>query len=442
MTTGTFRPGDNKVRPGSYFYFKSQNPGTPNLSEKGIVFMPLALDWGEAGQVVTISQEDGDNLYPELGYKINDLLPLREAFKAANKVIVYPINKGGTKAKITFDVLVVEALKAGALGNNIKVKLAKAPDNTYILEGTLGKDIIFRYEDITKYSQLPAKNSWVSIKSTAEEIDAEQVGTYSLAGGTSGTSDNEAITECLDALENYEFNTIPFTFTDTALKTSFVTKIKYLRENIGLRVQGVIADYAGADYEGITSVENGVVLSDGTVLDKNKAVYWVAAASAAAGATGDLTYIPYPDAVECSPILKHSEVEQGLKAGKFMFTKNDGAIRVEEDINTLKTFIPDKDESYTDNRVVRTFDDFMKSASRILIPNKYPNNEDGMDLVKKDLVNLLLEMEKAGSIKNVDIENDIIIDKIFLSSLPVKKELSLKDQLDPITLEILTIAYL
>lgn len=412
MTTGTFRPGDNKVRPGSYFYFKSENTGTPTLSDRGTVIIPLASDWGQDGQAIPITQGDGDNLYPQLGYKVNNLLPLREAFKAANTVIVYPIGTGGVKAKVVVGNLTVEAKRVGTLGNAISVSMTKNLESKYDLVGTLKGETIFHYEGLTTLAGLPTENDWVTFKYSQNTINPESTGSFQLATGANATTDNEAVTGFLNALENYDFNTIAFPYTESALQTAFVSKVKYLREDIGKRVQGVMANYAQANYEGIISVENGVVLSDGTVIEKTNAVYWVAAASAAAGSTGDLTYQAYPDAVECYPILLHSEIVQGLKAGKFMFTRNDGAIRVEEDINTLTDLSLEKDESYTDNRVVRTFDDFMSSASKVLLPNKYPNDEDGLDLVKLDLVNLLLAMEKAGSLKNVDIENDITIDKV------------------------------
>lgn len=412
MTTGTFKQGEEKVRPGSYFRFNSMALQTPKLSDTGVVVIPMVLNWGDAGESITISNRDNDGLFSKIGYKLADsiLMPVREALKAAKEVIIYPILVGGKVATVTAAGLTLTANKVGTRGNDLKVITTANPltIGTFDVEGFIGMTTIFKYVGISTIGQL-INNDWIKFTGTANT--ALIASTMTLENGVSGTQDNASVTDFLMNVENFIFNSIAFPFTDPTLKIAFNAKIKYFREEIGKRIQGISIKNP-ADYEGIISVENGVVLGDGSILTEAEALYWVAGASAAAGSNGDLTYMAYPDAIEASPILKHAEIVAGLNAGKFMFSTTDGKVRVEEDVNTLLTLAPNKDEAYRDNRVIRTFDDFMTSCSRILIPNKYENDDDGMDLAKKDIVNLLVTMQNASILKNVDVDKDVVIDRV------------------------------
>lgn len=54
---GTFI-SQNKKLPGSYINFVSASRASSALSERGIVAMPLALDWGAEGEIITVTNED------------------------------------------------------------------------------------------------------------------------------------------------------------------------------------------------------------------------------------------------------------------------------------------------------------------------------------------------------------------------------------------------
>ena len=54
---GTFT-AQNKILPGSYINFVSLNKANAGLSDRGIVTMPLILDWGESDKVVEITNAD------------------------------------------------------------------------------------------------------------------------------------------------------------------------------------------------------------------------------------------------------------------------------------------------------------------------------------------------------------------------------------------------
>ncbi|UZN00550.1 hypothetical protein OL548_14085 [Lysinibacillus sp. MHQ-1] len=48
----------NKVLPGKYHNFISATRAFVNLSNRGYVGLPIALDWGVDGEVFAVTQED------------------------------------------------------------------------------------------------------------------------------------------------------------------------------------------------------------------------------------------------------------------------------------------------------------------------------------------------------------------------------------------------
>lgn len=77
------------------------------------------------------------------------------------------------------------------------------------------------------------------------------------------------------------------------MKALYSSYVRRLRDTEGKKVQAVLSDYATAAHEGVISVKNGVVLSDGTTVDHIHAVAWVAGATAAAAVNESLTYQGY-----------------------------------------------------------------------------------------------------------------------------------------------------
>ena len=48
----------NKVLGGAYINFVSAARASATLSDRGVVALPIALNWGKEGEVVTVTQED------------------------------------------------------------------------------------------------------------------------------------------------------------------------------------------------------------------------------------------------------------------------------------------------------------------------------------------------------------------------------------------------
>lgn len=389
----------NKVRPGVYINFRSSKKDSNTLGERGVVTIPMVLPWGVEKSMIEISSED--NLYDVLGIDIGDesALLIREALKKAKKLLLYRVNTG-TKATITNEGLTATAKYSGVKGNEVTIVIQANIDDSAKF------DVITLFEGNMVDKQVAKAN----IEELKTNAFVEFSGTGALrataglrlTSGTNGTVTNEEYTAYLTAAELYDFNTMALPSKDNTLKAVFVSFVKRLREEDGKKVQLVVENYPEADYEGVISVKNGVILKDGTVITADKAVAWVAAATAGASKNEAITYSTYEGAVDVSERYTNKEIEYSLKHGDFLFTLSYGEVVAEQDINSLTTFTEEKNKDFRKNRVIRVLDNFANDIKRIYEKGylgKVSNNEDGRNLFKAEIIKLGESNENLGAIE-------------------------------------------
>src|SRR5690606_10606048 len=102
-----------------------------------------------------------------------------------------------------------------------------------------------------------------------------------------------------------------------------------------------------------------------TTLTAAQAVAWVAGATAGAAANQSLTYQAYDGAVDVAPRYTNSQIIAALQNGEFVFIPLDGRAVVEQDINTLHTFTPEKGKAFSKNRVLRVLDGLANDYMRV-----------------------------------------------------------------------------
>ncbi len=408
MPGGTFDPMVGKVRAGLYMNFEAVTQDRIKAKDRGTVMLPLfGAKWGPAEEFIALDTPDTFNI---LGYDINELemLLVKEAFKNAKKVIVYRPTDG-TKATKTAAPLTVTAAQSGTRGNDIKVVIAANPVagkdvTTYVGLNKVDEQIgVTTVEDLTN-------NAFAVFSGTGDLADSAGI---VLAGGADGTQTPLQVTTFLEACETQFFDTIAFPTDDATLHSSFDTKIKYFREDIGKRILGIRPGLS-ADYEGVTVVKNGVILADGTTLTAKDATAWVAGAEAAANVNKSLTYMPYDAAVDANPRMKHTDIVAGLKGGFFIFTNDGEKVIVEKDQNSLTTLTPTKTKKFTKNRVLRCLDginnDLLKAFTSQHI-GKLDNNPDGWGIARTLVMDYMLTLQDIGAVKNVDPDNDFIVNE-------------------------------
>jgi hypothetical protein len=409
MAGGTFT-AQNKVRPGVYINTESEGQSLGTLGVRGIASLALALSWGDPKKIISI--EAGEDPFDKLGFDItaSELLLVKESLKRAKTLLLFRLNTG-TKASVKIgDVpneLTATAKYGGVRGNDLKIVIqANIDDGTKFDVKTLVENVQVDLQVVSDIAGLVA-NKW---------IDWSGAGTLTatagapLTGGTDGAVVNQDHTDYLAALELYEFNTLGYSGTDATLKSVYAAYVKRLRDAEGRKIQGVLSNYPTADYEGIISVKNGVILADGTSLTADQAVAWVAGASAAAAVNQSLTYSAYDDAVDANPRYTNAQIEAALNNGEFLFTLNNGRAIVEQDINSFKSFTPKKGKHFRKNRALRALDglanDWKRTYESFYI-GKIDNNADGRSLFRNECVKQAEIYQGINAIQNFNSQTDI-----------------------------------
>ena len=126
---GTFVT-QNKELPGAYINFVSAASANATLSDRGIVTMPLLMDWGKDGEIFEVGsgdfQKDSLSIFG-YDYTHDKLKGLRDLFLNARTLYAYKLTSGGKKAENNF----AKALYSGVRGNDLKIVIqVNADDDT------------------------------------------------------------------------------------------------------------------------------------------------------------------------------------------------------------------------------------------------------------------------------------------------------------------------
>lgn len=415
MAGGTFDKTVGKVRPGTYVNFKSSAQESIKGAARGTVLVPLAnTDYGPKG-MITLTGDAPDAARAKLGYSIYDkdaagnMLLIREAFKNASTVIVYVCTEGKEAAKGTGGGLSATAKYKGERGNKLVYSVVANPVAGFDVEVYLDGSKVELYEGITEASAL-ADSEYITFAASGE-AGLSAVAGVALAGGTNGKTENADITAFLEEADNVKFNTMAFPFADSALLAAVKTKVRYMRENEGKKVQAAVANMTSPDYEGIINVTNSYALDD-MELTNAQATAFVAGMTAGATYVESNTYRSVEGAVSVVGGKSHEQAVAAINAGEFFFSVSEaGAVVVEYDINSLITFADGKGEDYRNNRVIRVLDAFNDSLMLNFPPNKYDNNSTGWDIMEGVGKSILKLYYEAGAIDEVDYDNDFLVDR-------------------------------
>jgi hypothetical protein len=405
MAGGTWT-SQNKVRPGVYINFTGEAKPLGAIGERGTVAMALSLGWGASHQITTIHA--GEDLTEQLGYDSASLpmLLIREALKRAKTLLLYRLNEG-VKAQASQGTVTFTARYGGIRGNALTVIIqSNVDDNAKFDVKTAVAGEIVDIQTVANLADL-IDNTWVEFGGTGTLAAAAGI---NLTGGADGTVTNQNYIDFLAAVEVHDFNTLALASDDNTLKSVYTAYVKRLRLDEGRKIQAVLSNYAIANDEGIISVKNGVILSDGSSLDSVQATAWVAGAVAGAEMGESLTYQAYDDAVDVDIRYTHTEIESALNGGEFVFVQNRGRAIVELDINTFRDYSPTKGRAFSKNRVIRVMDGIANDFKHIFESfyiGKVDNNIDGHNLLKAECVSYLDVLQNNGIIQSFNSQTDL-----------------------------------
>lgn len=401
---GTFLV-QNKELPGAYINFVSAASASATLSERGIATMPLELDWGVSGEVFEVDNGDFQKNSMEIfGYEYthDKLKGLRDLFLHTKTFYAYRLN-GGEKASNTL----AEALYGGIRGNDLQIIVqANADDETMFVVKTMLETTVVDEQTVAKAEDLKA-NKYVKWKKGATlEITAGMT----LTGGTNSTVNGAAYQAYLDKIEAYTFNTMGVPVEDDVTKSLFVSFVKRLRDEMGIKFQLVLHDYAKADYYGVISIKN-VTKDEGW--NEASLVYWLTGASAGCEVNKSNQNKKYIGEFTVDTQYTQNQLKAAIRAGEFVFHMVGTDIRVLDDINTMVTTSDTQGDVFKDNQTVRVIDQIGNDIA-VLFNTKYlgvvPNDAAGRISLWSDIVKHHEQLQEIRAIENFS-DADVTVDQ-------------------------------
>lgn len=393
----------NKVLPGTYMNFVSAARASASLSDRGVVAIPVVLDWGISGKVFTVTQEDFQKESLSIfgyDYTADAIKPMREVFANAIKVHFYRLNSDAVAAKGG----IATAVYGGTRGNALK----------YVVSANVDDESKF---DVKLYMDTALIAEYIGIASAAELVDNEYVtwdksgeltvSTQALVGGTNGAEITGTQHQtALDKFEAYAFNVLCCPSTEETIKSLYIAFTKRMRDQVGAKFQVVVYKKNDADNEGVISVENAVKNADEYAL-----VYWVSGAEAGCAVNKSCTNKVYSGEYEVDVDYKQSALEAGIKEGKFMFHQVEDEVRVLTDINTFVTVTDEKSADFSKNQVIRVLDQIANDIAAVF-NKKYlgnvQNDKSGRVSFWGDIVAHHKQLQTIRAIQDFDPEKVLV----------------------------------
>ncbi len=396
----------NKELPGAYINFVSAASASANLSERGIATMPLELDWGKDGEVFEVESGDFQKNSMEIfGYEYTSdkLKGLRDLFLNTQTFYGYRLNGNGKKASNDL----AEALYCGVRGNDLKIAVQVNADDESLFDvkTILGTDIVDE-QTVADAGGL-VNNKFLKWKSG---ITLTAAAAIPLTGGENGEVSGADHQAYLDKAESFAFNTMGVVVTDDTTKSLYAAYNKRLRDEMGVKFQLVLYDYAKADFMGVISVNNKS-LDEGW--SEASLVYWVTGASAGCAVNKSNQNRKYDGDFTVETPYTQNQLKAAIKAGKFTFHKVGADVQVLEDINTMVTISDTMGDVFKDNQTIRVIDQIGNDLA-VLFDTQYlgivPNDAAGRISLWSDIVKHHEQLQAIHAIENFS-DADVKVDQ-------------------------------
>lgn len=399
----------NKVLPGVYINYAGSGTNPTVEGDKGIVGIPAVFPWLKEKTLIALTRKDAKSLAADFGA---NALPVTEAMKNSAYVYFYRLNVG-TKATATIGNLVCTALYSGTYGNRLSVSI----ENTV---GQTGKYDVITWLDTTEIDRQTAAdisgladNSWIKFSKAASDVALSVNAGTKLTNGTDGTATIADYADFLSQIELQTVNAVACPADDADIKAMFIAFEKRMIQEEGKYLQTVVPD-SQADFEGVMSVKNGVILEDGTHVTKAIATAYVAGATAACALTESLTNTKYIGAVDVDERYTTAQQIEYAKSGQMVFIPSPvggNSVLIQKDINTLTTFTADHTYAMSKNKVIRILYSICTEINNrgVLYYNgKVSNSKDGRKLFQADILSYFRSLEANGVLHDV-VPDDITV---------------------------------
>lgn len=411
----------NKKRPGAYINFVAVPAPVGTIGQRGIMTCCLPMTWGASGEIIELTGEELINgkSASKIGctaFDTEESLPFRVALSKCYKALIYRADTGGTKASKALNADITAAAKyIGSTGNSLSVVIVKDKP----AEGKYTVNVLFK--GVQKESFVVSKASdfkdieseWIDFQVVdAPTLEVPVTAGQTLESGTNGTVTSTVYADYFKAVEGRKWQCLAINSTDATVQPLIVEYIKLLKYTRGRKVQGIVYNYLDADDDAIISVDQGYATSTDTVSVDMFPLY-AASVTAGANVNESNTANVVDGAVSIINPVAEEDIEDALTAGRFILTyRQDGAVCIEQDINTLHTFTVDKGYAFSKNRVTRCLDEIGNTTALIFNRNycgKVDNNDIGRNLYKTELISMMDNLVAIGAIQNFEGASDITV---------------------------------
>jgi len=419
----------NKVRAGAYINFISVDRPLGNFSDRGYVAVPMELDWGTDNEMITVTAGEFQTNSKEIfgyDYTHEKMRNLRELFVRAKTAHIYKLNSQGVKASNE----VATARCGGIRGNDIKIVVAKNVDDSSLYDVTVYLDAKIVDQQTVATMEAIAENPYVTFK---KGWGIAETAGMPLSGGTNGAAiTGDDYQKFLDLSERKYYNVLICPSGVATIQQLFMAYTKRRRDDVGVKFQAIVWRNNVGDHEGIISPHNSV-LDDGAL--PSDIVYWLGGAEASAAVNESLTNTTYDGELTIDMKYKDAEFDK-LKLQGFLTFHSQGKrtvdeyvydTRVMEDINTFHTFVPDKNDDFSLNQIIRVLDQVAIDCSEIFVNSylgKVQNDNIGRISFRNNLIYQCQEYERVRAIEDFN-SDDVLVEKGLkkgdvLVDLPIK----------------------
>lgn len=399
---GTFSV-QNKEIPGTYINFVSAASANASLSGRGIVTMPLTMDWGVEGEVIEVTSEDfADDCMRIFGYPLSHekMKGLRDLFRNTHVLYAYRLNGGGAKAANDY----AEALYSGIRGNDLKIIIQKNVDDDkmFDVKTMLGMNVVDE-QTVAGAADL-VSNEYVKFKADAElEITASMP----LTGGTNGEVNGTSHQDYLDKIEAYSYNAMGIEALSEEVKTLYCAFAKRMREEMGVKFQ-VVLYCKDADYYGVVNLVNKV---NDTGWDEAALVYWVTGVIGGCEVNKSNQNRVYDGEFDVDTSYTQAQLRRSVKNGEFVLHKVGTEIRVLADINSMVTESTEHNSVFKENQTIRVIDQIANDIA-VLFNTKYlgvvPNDNAGRISLWSDIVKHHKQLNEIRAIEDFS-DSDVVV---------------------------------
>lgn len=417
MAQGSFTDFD-KIRPGAYVRFMATRTDADMLGANGIVATVLPLAWGD--DIVRLTSDDvrGGRTLELTGYAMGapELVSVQKALENAREVVIVRGDSGSTKATAAISsVLTATAKYGGVLGNGITVTIESFGDSFVVITALNGTEVA---RSVGSTAEEIEDNIYVDFTGTGELSEQAAV---ALEGGSNGMVGgwSEDVEEVIGGL-NYDV----VVMTNPSNLVDFEKFLKREHDAGRYRTGVAVGTYSGdsddGNFEGLVKIDEAQYPAlarypNGTEhsLTAGEVAHWVAGLYAGTSINRGNTYAVVPYVVELEKAYNDEETIARLNKGFFLLTyRRDGAVVVEQDINSLHIFSSMRTRAYSKNRTMRTLvyiQEYIADLFETGYIGKVNANEHGRSALSGDIVAFMMRLSDEGAIRNFNISEDISI---------------------------------